>query len=99
MIQNPTTKQKDTVEKRWAMICDTRVESIWIIAKYQNFQFAVVRLGAVSPGALGQIVLFFFLNKLETFLHTSHVGDGMKVPMVLEISSLENIHFSKISKI
>ena len=70
-----------------------------IIAKYPNFQFAVVRLGAVPPGSLGRIILFFFQCKLETFLDTSHVDDKMKGVMVLEISSLQIIDFLKISKI
>ena len=33
-----------------------------------NFEFAEVRLGAVSPGSLSRIILFYFQWKLKAFL-------------------------------
>ena len=94
VVQNPTTKQKDTAEKRWAMI---RVRINQINPIIDNFEFAEVRLGAVSPGSLSRIILFYFQWKLKAFLKPLGTDISKIEALGTKLTTPQNPCFLKIS--
>ena len=68
-----------------------------IIAHFHNFEFAEVRLGAVTPDPLGRSILFFYQWKLETFLKTLGTDISTIEPLGTEPATPQNPCFSKIS--
>ena len=68
-----------------------------IIAHFHNFEFAEVRLGAVTPDPLGRSISFFYQWKLETFLKTLGTDISTIEPLGTEPATPQNPCFSKIS--
>ena len=68
-----------------------------IIAHFHNFEFAEVRLGAVTPDPLGRFILFFCQWKLETFLKPLGTDISTIEPLGTEPATPQNPCFSKIS--
>ena len=61
-----------------------------IIAHFHNFEFAEVRLGAVTPDPLGRFILFFCQWKLETFLKTLGTDISTIEPLGTEPATPQN---------
>ena len=70
-----------------------------IIAHFHNFEFAEVRLGAVTPDPLGRSILFFYQWKLETFLKPLGTDSSPIEALVSKLHTLQNPSFWKISMI